>query len=55
MDVITTIIRNSSLRGMPRWYQAISLLIFSIIISLIITMYTLLLFNGPDMVIRFGY
>jgi len=55
MDVITTIIQNSALNGMPKWYQAISILLFAIIASIILTMYALLFVNGSDMIIRFGY
>ncbi|MGB5556248.1 MAG: hypothetical protein WBM83_16445 [Flavobacteriaceae bacterium] len=55
MDVFYTIIENSALRGMPRWYQAVSILLFSAIVSLLLTMYVLILTNGPDMTIRFGY
>jgi hypothetical protein len=50
MDVYYTI-----LNGMPKWFKATSLLLFSVIVSLIFAMYTLLILNGPDMVIRFGY
>ncbi len=55
MDVYYTIIQNTSLNGMPRWFKATSLLLFSAIFSLIFAMFTLLILNGPDMVIRFGY
>jgi hypothetical protein len=40
---------------MPIWFKVTSLMLFSAIAGLILTMFTLLLFNGPDIVIRFGY
>lgn len=55
MDVFYTIIENTSLNGMPKWYKATSLLLFSIIVSILFTMLTILLVNGPEMIIRFGY
>jgi len=55
MDVYYTIVQNTSLNGMPKWFKATSLLLFSAIVSLIVTMYTMLFIDGPDMVIRFGY
>ncbi len=55
MDVYYTIVQNTSLNGMPIWFKATSLLLFSVIVSLIVTMYTMLFIEGPDMVIRFGY
>jgi hypothetical protein len=55
MDVYYTIVQNTSLNGMPKWFKATSLLLFSAIVSLIFTMFLLLILNGSDMVIRFGY
>lgn len=55
MDIYYTIVRNTSLNGMPLWFKATSLLLFSAIVSLIIVMCTMLFMYGPDMVIRFGY
>ncbi|MGB7392983.1 MAG: hypothetical protein WA913_01180 [Pricia sp.] len=55
MDVYYTIVQNTSLNGMPKWFKATSLMLFSAIASLIFTMYFLLLSGGSDMVIRFGY
>lgn len=55
MDVLYTIIQNTSLNGMPKWYKATSLLLFSIIVSILSTMLFLLVIYGPAMNIRFGY
>ena len=55
MDVYYTIVENTSLNGMPRWFKATSLFLFTAITGLILTMYTLLFLGGSDMVIRFGY
>jgi len=55
MDVLNTVIRNSSLNGMPTWYKATSIVLFSAIFSLLMTMLVLLFIYGPEMNIRFGY
>ncbi len=55
MDVYYTIVQNTSLNGMPKWFKATSLLLFSAIVSLIVGMYLVLILQGPYMVIRFGY
>lgn len=55
MDIYYKIVQNTSLNGMPRWFKATSLLIFSAIVCLIFAMYLVLILQGPDMVIRFGY
>ncbi len=55
MDVYHTIVKNTSLNGMPIWFKATSLLLFSAIVSLILAMCTMLVMYGPNMVIRFGY
>lgn len=55
MDVLYTLIQNSSLNGMPKWYKATALFLFSAIVSLLLTMLVLLFINGADMNIRFGY
>ncbi len=55
MDVYYTIVQNTSLNGMPKWFKATSLLLFSVIVSLIFATYLLLFLQGSDMVIRYGY
>lgn len=55
MDVYYTIVQNTALNGMPKWFKVTSLLLFSVIVSLIFTTYFLLFMQGSDMVIRFGY
>lgn len=55
MDVLNTIIRKSSLNGMPLWIKATALLIFSAIIVLLITMLVILMVNGAEANIRYGY
>lgn len=55
MEIYYTIVQNTSLKGMPKWFKATSLLLFTAVVSLIFTTYLLLIMQGPDMVIRFGY
>ena len=55
MDVLNTIIENSSLNGMPKWYQALTLSLFILIASIVMTTYYFLVTNGSDMIIRFSY
>ncbi|MEO9891178.1 hypothetical protein [Aurantibacter sp.] len=55
MDVINTIVQNSSLNGMPKWYKATAILLFSTIVTLLATMLVLLFIYGPEMNIKFGY
>ena len=55
MDVYYTIVQNTSLNGMPKWFKATSLLLFAAIVSLIFAAYFLLIMQGSDQVIRFGY
>lgn len=55
MDVLKTIIRNSALDGMPKWYTATSLVLLSIIVTSLLAMLVLLLVLGPQMNIQFGY
>ncbi|WP_238934758.1 hypothetical protein [Aurantibacter crassamenti] len=55
MDVINVIVRNSSLNGMPKWYKALSIFLFSTIFSLLVTMLVMLFVYGPHMNIKFGY
>lgn len=55
MNVYYTIIQNTSLNGMPNWFKVTSILLFAAIVSLIFAAYLLLIMQGADQVIRFGY
>lgn len=55
MDVLTTIIQNSALNGMPKWYKATTLTIFLTLVTILLTMFVVLLANGSQMNIRFAY
>jgi len=55
MEVLNNLIQNSSLNGMPKWYKAVSILLFSSIITLLLTMLVMLMIYGPHVNIRFGY
>lgn len=55
MDVLHNFIQNSSLNGMPKWYKATTLFLFSVITTSLITMLVLLLIYGPEMSIQYGY
>ena len=55
MDVLNTVIENSALQGMPKWYQALTLTLFLAIASIIMLTYYFLLSQGSDMIVRFSY
>ncbi|MFH6603848.1 hypothetical protein ACEZ3G_10205 [Maribacter algicola] len=55
MDVFSEIIQKSALGIMSRPYKAATLLLFSAIVTMLMTMLVILLIHGPAMVIRFGY
>ena len=58
MDVLTVIIKNTALNGMPKWYQALTLSLFAIIATVAITMYFKIGFQASEMsemAMRFGY
>ncbi|MFD2606879.1 hypothetical protein ACFSSG_15340 [Euzebyella marina] len=55
MDVLNTIIENSALQGMPKWYQALTLTLFLAIASIVMLTYYFLLSQGSDMIVRFSY
>jgi len=55
MDVLNFIIRNSALNGMPKWYSATTLLLFSTIATSLLAMLVVLFTYGPHMNIQFGY
>jgi len=54
MDVLNFIIQNSALKGMPKWYSATTLFIFSTIVLTLVTMLAILFICGP-MHIQYGY
>ncbi|SHI87743.1 hypothetical protein [Pseudozobellia thermophila] len=55
MDVWNTIIENSALNGMPKWYRALTLSLFGLIAAIVLYSYYVLLVHGPDMIVRFSY
>jgi hypothetical protein len=55
MDVLNVIIRNSSLNGMPIWYKATAIILFSTIVVSCVAMLAILVIYGPNANIRFGY
>ncbi len=55
MDVFSEIVQKSALGIMPKAYKAATLLLFSAIVTMLLTMLVVLLVNGPEMIIRFGY
>jgi len=55
MDVINEIIQNSAIGPLSKSYKSFVLLLFSSIVSVLITMFIVLLINGPYMSIQFGY
>ncbi|MDO6517884.1 hypothetical protein Q4603_08765 [Zobellia galactanivorans] len=58
MDVLTVIIQNTALNGMPKWYQALTLTLFAIIATLAISMYFRIALQASEMsemAMRFGY
>ena len=55
MNVYYSIVQNTSLNGMPKWFKATSILLFMAIASLIFAAYLLLIMQGADQIIRFGY
>ncbi|MDB4293629.1 hypothetical protein N9954_09510 [Maribacter sp.] len=55
MDVLYSFVQNSSLEGMPRWYQIASLFLLAIVLFLIsFSLYSLLAY-GLYHPIQFGY
>ncbi len=55
MDVINEIIRKSALSLMSKGYKSLVLLLFSAIVSILLTMLMILIIKGPDTIIQFGY
>jgi hypothetical protein len=55
MDVLNKIVLNSSLNGMPKWYKALSLLLFSTIVIFLLTMLVMLFVYAGSISVRFGY
>jgi len=55
MNVLNGIIRNSSLNGMPIWFKATSLILFTAIATVLLISLVLVIIYGPEMNIRYGY
>jgi len=55
MDVLNTVIRNTALNGMPKWYQALTLALFTFIATVVFYSYILLIAHGSHMAVRFAY
>ena len=55
MDVINEIIQNSPIGAMSKGYKNIVLLVFSSIVSLLLSMLVFLIMNAPNLNIHFGY
>lgn len=55
MDVFKEILNNGPLGLLPFWSKSLVLLLFSVIVSTLITMLTVLVIYGPYMSIQFGY
>lgn len=55
MEVLNSLIQNSSLNGMPKWYKATALFLFSTIVTVLLISLVLLMIYGPEMNIRYGY
>ncbi len=55
MDVIIEIIQNSAIGPLSKWYKSLVLLLFSSIVLILLTMLVILIENGSQMNISFGY
>ncbi|WP_430906843.1 hypothetical protein [Maribacter sp. 2-571] len=55
MDVLNVFVQNSALNGMPKWYKATTLLLFAFILAIIAVSFFILITQGSDMNIRYGY
>ncbi|MBU2946441.1 hypothetical protein [Zobellia uliginosa] len=58
MDVFTIIIQNTALQGMPKWYQALTISLFTIIATVAISAYFKIGIHATEMsemATRFGY
>ena len=55
MDVFKEILKNGPLGLLPFWSKSLMLLLFSAIVSTLLTMLIVLLVYGPTMSIQFGY
>jgi len=55
MDVINEIIQKSALGELSNVYKSFVLLLFSSIVSTLLTMLVILLKYGPNMTVQFGY
>lgn len=55
MDVFNEILQYSALNCMSKWYRATTLFIFSTIVVTLSIMFVILMIEGPNINIRFGY
>jgi len=55
MDTIKEIIQISAIGNLSKWYKAFVLLLFSIIFVMLLIMLGVLLINGSNNNISFGY
>lgn len=55
MDVMNQLIDQSSLRGMPKWFKILAIASLLSILSLILITLIMLLKNGADLTITYGY
>jgi hypothetical protein len=55
MDVFKEIVQYSALGMMSKWYKNLVLLLFSTIVTILLTMLAILIVKGPEMTIQFGY
>ncbi|MGB5820569.1 MAG: hypothetical protein WBG90_13885 [Saonia sp.] len=55
MDVINEIISQSAIGSLSKWYKSLVLLLFSSIVTVLMTMLVILLKYGSQMSIQFGY
>ncbi len=55
MDVINEIIQNSAIGTISKMYKSMVLLLFATIVSMLFTMFILLLYVGTHTNIQFGY
>tara|TARA_R110000868_G_scaffold4211_10_gene26559 strand:+ start:14974 stop:15150 length:177 start_codon:yes stop_codon:yes gene_type:complete len=55
MEVMNHIIEQSSLHGMPNWFKALAIAALITIVTLIVITLILLLKDGGNMTINYGY
>ncbi len=55
MDVIRDIVQYSAISTLTKWYKSLVVLIFTLIVVMLLTMLFLLLKNGSEANITYGY